>query len=63
MTRRVWVAMSEWWRHLAYCNGHTTPDGKVRTWGVRPYRGGPFLWFIVDRSNTAEPMKREEVTT
>jgi hypothetical protein len=49
MIRRI----RSWWEHLGYSNGKCNDEGTMRTWGLRPWRGAPFLWFIIDRSHTA----------
>lgn len=42
-----------WWKHLGYAWNSTSPSGKFRTFGLRPWRGAPFFWFVIDSSNTA----------
>ena len=42
-----------WWKHLGYSWGGISPNGKFTTYGLRPIRGGPFFWLVIDRSNEA----------
>ena len=39
--------LSSWWKHLAYRWNGVTPGG-WRTFGIRPWRGSPFFWFVID---------------
>lgn len=38
-----------WWAHLGYMRPRPwhTPD--FVAWGIRPWRGAPFLIFVIDR--------------
>lgn len=40
-----------WWKHLGYCWNRVTPSG-WRTFGIRPWRGGPFFWLVIDPAHT-----------
>jgi hypothetical protein len=50
--------LREWWRTLGYCNGRR--NGEFRTWGIRPWVGGPWLWFTIDVSESAKPVGATE---
>lgn len=53
MFRRI----RDWWRDLRYCNGHR--EANTRTWGIRPWEGAPYLWFVIDRTETARRVEAD----
>lgn len=53
-------AFLDWWKHLGYMRPRPHHDPRWRVWGIRPWRGAPFLMFVVDRSETAREVQSEE---
>lgn len=53
-------AIREWWKHLGY--SWRGEREEFRTYGIRPWRGAPFLWFVIDRSHTVTQSKKHKAT-
>ncbi len=49
-----------WWKHLGYSWNAVSTSGQHRTFGVRPWRGAPFVWLVIDKGNTATQSERHE---
>ena len=49
-----------WWDHLGYCwNGGRD---EFRTFGIRPWRGAPFFWFVIDRDSAVVQSEKHRAT-
>lgn len=45
-----------WWKHLGY--SWNAKRGKFTTFGLRPWRGAPFIWLVIDRGCSAVQSKK-----